>query len=211
MLAVAVAMEGAVASVVRPDPRTGRLVRSVVAPPRAVSSKSELATTVERVAHENQLSPELIHSVIAVESGYNANAVSPKGALGLMQLIPSTAERFGVSDAFDPADNIQGGARYLKYLLDLYSGNDSLALAAYNAGEAAVARYGGIPPYPETQNYVEQVRHRLGTANSREETGSAAAAVQARESQPPDTSQVQVHNPIREVVGTDGKIYYTSD
>ena len=204
-------MEGAVVSVVRPDPRTGRLVRSIVAPPRAVRSKHDLAKTVERAARENQLPPELIHSVIAVESGYNANAVSPKGALGLMQLVPSTAERFGVSDAFDPADNIRGGARYLKYLLDLYSGNDALALAAYNAGEAAVARYGGIPPYLETQNYVEQVRHRLDAAGGRAETGSAPAAVQTRESQPPAANPAPAHNPIRETVGADGKIYYTSD
>ena len=85
----------------------------------------------------------------------------PKGALGLMQLIPSTARRFGVSDVFDPVDNIQGGARYLKYLLGLYKGDKALALAAYNAGEGAVSRYGGVPPFAETRNYVNQVRQRL--------------------------------------------------
>ena len=96
-------------------------------------------------------------AVIKVESNYNPHAISSKGALGLMQLIPSTARRFGVSDAFDPIQNIQGGAKYLRYLLDLFDGRFPLALAAYNAGEAAVARYGGIPPYAETQNYVQNV------------------------------------------------------
>jgi hypothetical protein len=92
-----------------------------------------LVETVDRIAQQNQISPRLVHSVIRAESNYDPNAVSPKGAQGLMQLIPATARRFGVSDVFDPADNIQGGARYLKYLLGLYKGDESLALAAYNA------------------------------------------------------------------------------
>lgn len=120
-----------------------------------------LDAVVESVAARNQLPPQLIHSVIRVESNYNPHAVSSKGALGLMQLIPATARRFGVSDVFDPADNIQGGARYLKYLVDLFHNDYRLALAAYNAGEGAVARYGDVPPYAETQNYVVQVRKRI--------------------------------------------------
>ena len=119
---------------------------------------------MDRIARQNQLSPQLVHSVIQVESNYDPNAVSPKGALGLMQLIPATARRFGVSDVFDPADNIQGGARYLKYLLELYKGDEALALAAYNAGEGAVSRYGGVPPFPETQDYVAKVRRQLAGA-----------------------------------------------
>jgi len=91
-----------------------------------------MTPTVEQIAAEQSLPPELIHSVIKVESNYNPYAISPKGALGMMQLIPATARRFGVSDVFNPVDNIQGGARYLKYLLDLYHGNYPLALAAYN-------------------------------------------------------------------------------
>ena len=116
---------------------------------------------MERIAAEHSLPPQLIHSVIKVESNYNPNAISSKGALGLMQLIPATARRFGVSDVFNPVQNIQGGAKYLRYLLDLYDGNYPLALAAYNAGEAAVARYGGMPPFAETQNYVILVRRQL--------------------------------------------------
>src|ERR1035441_5392943 len=128
-------------SVVRADPRTGRLVRSVLrtgpaaeratasapsVPPSGLAGASGLAETVDRIAQQNQLSPRLVHSVIQVESNYDPNAVSPKGAQGLMQLIPSTARRFGVSNVFDPADNIQGGARYLKYLLGLVELDPSL-------------------------------------------------------------------------------------
>ena len=174
-----------ITSVVRSDPRTGKLIRTVVVTPRVVgerkvaetvvpehaagpaaaadaaSAETGLDRLVQSVAAQNSLPPELIHSVIKVESNYNPYAISPKGALGLMQLIPSTAERFGVADVFNPAQNIQGGARYLKYLLDLYNGDYALALAAYNAGEAAVAKYGGIPPYVETRNYVEQVHRQF--------------------------------------------------
>ena len=146
----------AAVSVVRADARTGRLVRTVGAPP-CEPLRLPLTETVDRIARQNQISPQLVHSVIRAESNYDPNAVSPKGALGLMQLIPATARRFGVSDVFDPADNIQGGARYLKHLLDLYNGDEALALAAYNAGEGAVSRYGGVPPFPETQNYVAKV------------------------------------------------------
>ena len=119
---------------------------------------------MDQIAAEHALPPELIHSMIKVESNYDPFAVSPKGALGLMQLIPATARRFGVLDVFDPAENIRGGAKYLRYLLDLYGGNYTLALAAYNAGEGAVARYGDVPPYPETQNYVSLVGKRLQAA-----------------------------------------------
>lgn len=203
-----------VVSVVRSDPRTGRLVRTMVSTrPRAKNNPSasrDLAQTVQRIARQNQLSPALIHSVIQVESNYDPFAVSPKGALGLMQLIPSTARRFGVSDVFDPADNIQGGARYLKYLLELYKGDNALALAAYNAGEGAVSRYGGVPPYAETWNYVARVRKRLEGAVPSKETANPVSAVQAIEGKPAETSPVEVHNPIREVMDSDGKIYYVS-
>ncbi len=162
LMAAGLAERPRVTSVVRADPRTGRLVRSFVRSsvpgvvpgaqqPKRTAVSGQLAQTVDRIARQNQVSPQLIHSVIRVESNYDPYAVSPKGALGLMQLIPSTARRFGVSDVFDPADNIQGGARYLKYLLELYKGDKALALAAYNAGEGAVSHYGGIPPFPRSR------------------------------------------------------------
>ena len=207
-------------SVVRADPRTGRLVRTTIRTvPRGRSAAGSvasrvppapLAETVDRIAQQNQISPRLVHSVIQVESNYDPNAVSPKGAQGLMQLIPATARRFGVSDVFDPADNIQGGARYLKYLLGLYKGDESLALAAYNAGEGAVSRYGGVPPFPETQSYVAKVL-----------VGQAVSPAKPVDSDPPVTeppvteprtsvSGPPTYNPIREVRGANGRIYYTS-
>lgn len=108
------------------------------------------------IARTYNLDPKLLHAIAKVESNYNPRAVSPKGALGVMQLIPSTARLVGVSDPFDPRENIHGGARYLKYLLDKF-GDLTLALAAYNAGPKAVEAYGGIPPYAETQRYVRSV------------------------------------------------------
>jgi len=110
----------------------------------------------KEVAHTYNLDPKLLHAIAKVESNYNPVAMSPKGALGIMQLIPSTAKLVGVSDPFDPKENIYGGARYLRYLLDKF-GDLTLALAAYNAGPKAVEAYGGIPPYPETQRYVRSV------------------------------------------------------
>lgn len=204
---------GKVASVVRPDPRTGRLVRSVVAtrPHRQTSAApaADLTKTVAKIAEQNQLSPQLIHSVIQVESNYDPYAVSAKGALGIMQLVPATARRFGVSNVFDAESNIAGGARYLKYLLDMYDGNDALALAAYNAGEQAVSHYGGIPPYPETRNYVAAVRKRLGKTPARE-TAARAVAVQTVEVKADGSGPAEMHRPIREVMDADGKIYYIS-
>ena len=148
-------------SVVRTDPRTGRLVRRIVvtAQPGATTSASAdpaVLATIEETAHKMEVSPELVHSVIEVESNYNRYAVSPKGAEGLMQLMPATARRFGVTNPFDPRQNIEAGVRYLKVLQETFQ-DDRLAIAAYNAGENAVARYGGIPPYPETVNYVTKV------------------------------------------------------
>jgi len=99
----------------------------------------------------------LVKAVIHAESGYNPNAVSRKGAAGLMQLMPKTAQGLKVNDSFDPTDNIRGGVKYLKFLLDTFRGNVSLALAAYNSGLSKVARYGGVPPYAETRNYVSRV------------------------------------------------------
>jgi soluble lytic murein transglycosylase-like protein len=115
-------------------------------------------TIIDQVAHEVAMSPQLLRAVIQVESGYQANAHSPKGAQGLMQLMPATAARFGVRNAFDPRENIRGGALYLKWLLEYFGGDLRLALAAYNAGEAAVVKAGyRIPPISETRDYVPKV------------------------------------------------------
>lgn len=119
---------------------------------------AEISALVSRLAPDFQLDPELVTAVIAVESGYRADAVSPKNARGLMQLIPATAARFGVADPFDPAQNIRGGMMYLRFLLRLFDGDVTLAFAAYNAGEQAVIDHGGVPPYPETKLYVEKLR-----------------------------------------------------
>lgn len=103
------------------------------------------------------VSADLIHAIIEAESAYDSTAISKMGAAGLMQLMPDTAERYGVKDTFSPVENINGGVKYLKFLLDHYHGNIELAVAAYNAGEGAVDRYEGIPPYPETRAYVQRV------------------------------------------------------
>jgi hypothetical protein len=113
---------------------------------------------VESISRSNGVDPNLIDAMIRTESNYNAWAVSPKGAIGLMQLIPETGRRFGVQNFFDPQQNIEGGVRYIKYLLEMFGGNVDLSLAAYNAGENLVARLGKIPPYPETRDYVRKIR-----------------------------------------------------
>jgi soluble lytic murein transglycosylase-like protein len=119
------------------------------------ASKAQYAKVVEEVARAHGVEGALLHAVISVESRYNPRAVSSKGAVGLMQLMPATAKRYGVADSFDPAQNLHGGAKYLRYLLTLFNNDVSLALAAYNAGEHAVIKNGNrIPPFRETRHYV---------------------------------------------------------
>ncbi len=124
------------------------------------------AAMIERSATREGVDPRLVRAVIQVESAYQAKARSPKGASGLMQLMPDTARRYSVTNPYDPRANIAAGIKHLKVLLDRYE-QLPLALAAYNAGEAAVDRFGGIPPFPETQNYVRQVLGLLGLAITR--------------------------------------------
>jgi soluble lytic murein transglycosylase-like protein len=121
---------------------------------------------VQEAAERHNVDPALVKAVITTESGWNPSAISRKGAVGLMQLIPETAERFGVGNSFDPAQNVEGGTSYLKSLLDHYNGDLTKSLAAYNAGERAVDQSGGIPAYPETERYVQKVTDAYFRPNS---------------------------------------------
>lgn len=206
-------------AVVNADVRTGRLVRSLVMEPKVIRSKpvasqaamespaaapaSDIQTMIDRIAVENGVENNLVHSVIRAESNYDPSAVSPKGAQGLMQLIPSTARRFGVSNSFDPAENILGGVRYLRFLLDYYQGDYTKTIAAYNAGEGAVDKYKGIPPYVETRNYLYKVAKNLKTA--RESSAAAAATVSPAPVAPTDN---ETPRPIVASIGSDGRVYY---
>lgn len=205
--------------VVRADQRSGRLVRRVVVAPQAVRQvvveprmvapvvpsrssaapgKSLLQDYAEQAARRYEVDPLLVHSVIQVESNYDPYAISPKGARGLMQLMPSTARRFQVANSFDPWQSIDGGVRYLRYLLTLF-GSERLAVAAYNAGEGAVFRYGNVPPFPETVQYVRRLGARYG-----------AAQVAGRKSEPapPKTGSRPAHPPILEFTDAQGKVHY---
>jgi len=109
---------------------------------------------IKKAAETHRIDQELVHLIIRAESNYDAFAISSAGAMGLMQLMPATARQYGVNNVFDPAQNIEGGVRYLKDLVRLYNGQTQRVLAAYNAGQEAVRRYNGIPPFPETKNYI---------------------------------------------------------
>lgn len=145
---------------------------------------------IERTAERHRLDPLLLEALVEVESGRNAGAVSPKGARGLGQLMPGTARRFDVSDPHDPEDNLDGAARYLAWLIERYQGDLTLALAAYNAGEGAVDRYVGVPPYPETKSYVRKVLSRAGLRGGGRREGRS--------------------DPVRLVRGADGAIVVTN-
>jgi soluble lytic murein transglycosylase-like protein len=140
-----------------------KITGAIPAPPPApapapTNSKSEAYDSIiEKYACDYHLDASLIKSIIATESGFNPKAVSPKGARGLMQLMPATAEQLGVSNSFDPEQNIQGGVKHLRSLMNNFNDDISLSLAAYNAGETRVQRLGRIPPIKETQNYVQSV------------------------------------------------------
>jgi len=133
-------------------------------PPRG-GRPSDLRTLIRHAAHRHGLDPRLVEAVIAVESNFNPGAVSPRGAMGLMQLMPDTANRYEVDNPFDPLQNIAGGTQYLRDLLERFRGDLRIALAAYNAGEAAVVTYRGMPPYGETRAYVSKVLERYGQSS----------------------------------------------
>src|SRR5262249_17742183 len=144
-----------------------------------------LATLAEAAARRHALDPELVRAVIAVESAFRPDAVSPKGAQGLMQLMPATARALGVKDALDPAQNVDGGTRHLRALIDQYGGDVKRALAAYKAGAGGVARHGGVPPYRETRDYVRKVLERAQASGVAPSVGTAPPASAAADSGTP--------------------------
>jgi soluble lytic murein transglycosylase-like protein len=199
-------------SVVRVDRRTGKLVRTVSGgasqPAASAPPPAHIQELVEKSAKAHNVDPLLVQSVIQVESNYNHFAVSPKGAEGLMQLMPGTARMLGVSNSFDPAENIEAGVKYLRYLQNVYQ-DDRLALAAYNAGPKAVDRYKGAPPYAETQDYVNQVGQRYRTAKQKEadriesEKAAAQAAAITTEVQGPAEEK---HPKLEQSIDQNGRL-----
>ena len=141
-----------------PDRKPSRSASAAVMPSdKSAERFTRYSEWIRQAATLYQIPEELVRAVIKCESDYDPRAVSPAGAIGLMQMIPETAMRMQVRDPFDPRENIFGGTRYLRVLANTFNGDLELTIAAYNAGEGAVARYGGIPPYEETQNYVVNV------------------------------------------------------
>ena len=142
------------------------------------TTDEEIDAAIDRAAARHHVDPSLVRSVVKVESNFNPNAISPRGAMGLMQLMPSTARSLNVANPFDPAENVEAGVRHLRKLLDSYGGNVPLSLAAYNAGAGAVARSAGIPHFRETQNYVRRI---TGLYNGSGEPGAFVIASPRRE------------------------------
>ena len=135
-----------------------------ISPDVPTSGNPDLDGIILRVGLREGIDPRFIHAVIWQESNYDQNAHSPAGAQGVMQLMPATARRFGCNNMADPESNVQAGTKYLSWLLKRFDGNVELALAGYNAGEGAVDKFGGVPPYSETQNYVHNISARYGKA-----------------------------------------------
>lgn len=122
-----------------------------------LQASQKVETLIQQISEKHGMDPDLVKAVAKVESNYNPYAVSRRGAMGLMQLLPDTAKRFGVSNIFDTRQNIEGGVKFLKFLMEMFPNNLTRILAAYNAGEKAVLKYGGIPPYQETREYVRKI------------------------------------------------------
>jgi soluble lytic murein transglycosylase-like protein len=206
-----------ITSVVRVDARTGRLVRVMdvsrakgpgvpAVPDEAVSRVSGL---VEETARNYGVDPLLVKSVIQTESAFRPTALSNKGAQGLMQLMPATARRFGVNDSFDPKENIEGGVKYLKYLQDLFQ-DDRLAIAAYNAGEGAVTKYNGVPPYKETTAYVEKVAKSY--ASSKDAAAKLSGVAPKAVPDSADSEQQEERHPsLKAYVDSQGHLHMTTE
>jgi hypothetical protein len=178
-------------------PSTGGLSRSFHSLRANFSNvpPEEIDRLVQQTADRFHVDPKLIHAIIQVESDYNPRAVSNKGAMGLMQLIPATAQRYGVDNPFDPKQNIEGGVNHLKYLLDLFGGDLSLSLAAYNAGENSVLRRGGVPEFQETREYIRKVNGLYGVS-------PLPSDAEKKSSEPPKA-------PIYRYVDAQGVVHFT--
>jgi soluble lytic murein transglycosylase-like protein len=146
-------------------------------PSGSADRRAELWPHVQQTALANGVDPALVDLLIRMESGYNPRAVSPKGARGVMQLLPATARAYGVADIFNPRENIRGGVRYLRDLLGRFDSDVRLALAAYNAGPDAVEKHGGVPPYPETRNYVSAILAAYGGGGGQKLSGGFGKSV----------------------------------
>ena len=205
---------------VKADRRTGQLIRTavtvtpkVVAPleigfpaapvPAQSTAENRIDLIVQAASARYKVDPLLVHAVISVESNYNARAVSSAGAQGLMQLMPATARDLGVSNSFDAEENIRGGVKHLRDLQDKYK-DDRLALAAYNAGAGAVNKYGWIPPYRETQDYVYRVGKKYGEARKASSVNRLQTATASPQSEVPKPPE---HRPIEVFTDSEGRIH----
>jgi len=170
--------------------------------PASSSPSAPYENFITKYSKANSVDPDLVRAVMATESGFNPVAVSNKGACGLMQLIPSTARRFGVVHVFRPEENIEGGIKYLRFLLDTFKNDVKLVVAAYNAGENAVKRIGGIPHYRETINYVNRIVARYG------DTYRPAQGAAAPPPSPEET--LKALSKIYRIVDGSGNVFYTN-
>jgi soluble lytic murein transglycosylase-like protein len=134
-----------------------RIMRDTAGAPPMAANGADYESLIRSASDRHSIDADLVRAVIKAESGFNSNARSRKGAMGLMQLMPDTARLYNIANAYDPVDNIEGGVRHLRMLLERYRGDLRLSLAAYNAGSGAVEKYGGIPPFAETREYVRRV------------------------------------------------------